>query len=96
MPTCFVVSVQIVDKVEEQVGESLPEVSGVPCIGVSALMGEGCDEVLPTALQAFRVWNQRVPTARLNRWLIAVRSFPAREVFSSSPSSPWLLPGVHA
>ncbi|EIE20905.1 small GTP-binding protein [Coccomyxa subellipsoidea C-169] len=61
---------KVVGRVEEQVKESLPEVAGVPCIGVSALTGAGAGEVLPTALQAFRVWNQRVPTARLNRWLI--------------------------
>lgn len=59
---------------EEQVKETLPEVPGVPCIGVSALTGAGAQQVLPTALQAFRVWNQRVPTARLNRWLIKARS----------------------
>ncbi len=65
---------QVVGRVEEQVKESLPEVAGVPCIGVSALTGAGAGEVLPTALQAFRVWNQRVPTARLNRWLIKAGS----------------------
>lgn len=53
--------------------DTLPEVPGTPCIGLSALTGAGVEQVLPTALQAFRVWNQRVPTARLNRWLIKAR-----------------------
>ena len=65
---------QVVGRVEEQVKETLPEVPGVPCIGVSALTGAGAQQVLPTALQAFHVWNQRVPTARLNRWLVKARS----------------------
>ncbi|CAL8463309.1 g2843 [Coccomyxa elongata] len=65
---------KVVGRVEEQVKETLPEVPGVPCIGVSALTGAGAQQVLPTVLQAFRVWNQRVPTARLNRWLVKARS----------------------
>ena len=27
----------------------------------------------PTVVQAYETWNQRVPTARLNRWLVKVR-----------------------
>ena len=64
---------QLLGRVEEQVRDTLPEVPGTPCIGLSALTGAGVEQVLPTALQAFRVWNQRVPTARLNRWLIKAR-----------------------
>jgi GTP-binding protein len=48
---------------------SLPQVRGVPVITLSALTGKGADKLLPAALAAYDVWNRRIPTAQLNRWL---------------------------
>lgn len=61
---------QVVKAVGEGIEESLPDVPGAPCIAMSALTGKGAEALMPTVLQAFEVWNLRVPTARLNRWLI--------------------------
>ena len=47
----------------------LPGCSGVPVIGMSALTGRGTGELLPAALRMYQKWNQRVPTAKLNRWV---------------------------
>ena len=60
-------------RIGAQLAKSLPEVVGTPCLGISALTGEGAEQVMPTVMQAYQVWNQRVPTARLNRWLVKVR-----------------------
>jgi GTP-binding protein len=46
----------------------LPQVSGVPIIAVSGLMGEGIDRLMEAIVAAYAVWNRRVPTAALNRW----------------------------
>jgi GTP-binding protein len=35
----------------------------------SALTGKGIGKLLPTAFRFFDVWNQRVSTSKLNRWL---------------------------
>ena len=64
------VACQVVKAVGESMGESLPDVPGAPCMGMSALTGSGTEALMPTVLQAFETWNMRVPTARLNRWLI--------------------------
>lgn len=61
---------------EAQLERQLPEAVGTPCLGISALTGAGVDRLMPTALQAYEVWAKRVPTARLNRWLLQVRSLP--------------------
>ncbi len=46
----------------------LPQVSGVPIVAVSGMMGEGIDRLMEAIIAAYGVWNQRVPTAALNRW----------------------------
>jgi GTPase len=46
----------------------LPQVSGAPVVAVSGLTGEGIDRLMDAIVQAYAVWNKRVPTAALNRW----------------------------
>jgi GTP-binding protein len=47
----------------------LPQLKGVPVIGVSGVTGEGLDRLMEAVLEIHGVWNTRVPTAQLNRWL---------------------------
>ena len=49
--------------------ERLPQVRGVKLVFVSALTGVGVDRILPAVAEAHRIWNKRVGTAELNRWL---------------------------
>jgi GTP-binding protein len=47
----------------------LPQLRGAPLITVSAKTGRGLDRLHAAVLRAYEVWNRRVPTAQLNRWL---------------------------
>ncbi|MGR3484946.1 MAG: ribosome biogenesis GTPase Der [Paracoccaceae bacterium] len=47
----------------------LPQLRGAPLITVSARTGRGLDRLHAAVLRAHEVWNRRVPTAALNRWL---------------------------
>lgn len=47
----------------------LPQLRGAPLITVSAKTGRGLDRLHEAVLRAYAVWNRRVPTAKLNRWL---------------------------
>ena len=47
----------------------LPQLKGAPLVTVSARTGRGLDRLHGAILQAHAVWNRRVPTAALNRWL---------------------------
>jgi GTP-binding protein len=49
----------------------LPQVKGVPVVAVSGLTGMGLDRLMQAVLDAHAVWNKRVPTNALNRWLAA-------------------------
>jgi len=53
----------------DRMGTSLPQVRGIPVVTVSAKTGRGLDKMLDAVLDVFEVWNRRVPTAKLNRWL---------------------------
>lgn len=47
----------------------LPQLRGAPLVTVSALTGKGLDRLQAAILKAHQVWNRRVTTAQLNRWL---------------------------
>jgi GTP-binding protein len=47
----------------------LPQLRGAPLVTVSARTGRGLDRLQAAVVKAHDVWNRRVPTAALNRWL---------------------------
>jgi GTPase len=49
----------------------LPQVRGVPVVAVSGLTGVGLDRLMQAVVDIHAVWNRRVPTNALNRWLEA-------------------------
>ncbi len=49
--------------------EKLAQVPGVALIPVSALSGRGVDKLMRAILDAHEIWNKRVSTNALNRWL---------------------------
>jgi len=59
-------------KVQEMLDLDMPESRGVEIISVSALTGRGLNKLLPAIRATYEVWNKRVPTAQLNRWLDGV------------------------
>ncbi|ARE38505.1 GTP-binding protein EngA [Rhodovulum sp. P5] len=54
---------------KEDFARLLPQLRGAPLVTVSALTGRGLDRLHDACLSAYKVWNRRVPTAKLNRWL---------------------------
>ncbi|MBN8188597.1 ribosome biogenesis GTPase Der [Salipiger thiooxidans] len=47
----------------------LPQLRGAPLVTVSAKTGRGLDRLNAAILKAWEVWNRRVSTGQLNRWL---------------------------
>jgi GTP-binding protein len=52
----------------------LPQVKGVPTVAVSGLTGSGLDRLMQAVLDIHAVWNKRVSTNPLNKWLAEVLS----------------------
>jgi GTP-binding protein len=48
---------------------SFAQVKDVPIVGLSALGGRGVDKLMPAVFRTYDVWNKRIKTPQLNRWL---------------------------
>jgi GTP-binding protein len=55
--------------IEERLGSSLPQIRGVRLVTLSALTGRHVERLLPAVIETYDVWNKRIPTAALNKWL---------------------------
>jgi GTPase len=53
----------------ETAAEQLAQVPGLPLVAISALAERGLDKLMAAVLETYEVWNRRVPTPHLNRWL---------------------------
>lgn len=53
----------------DRLTRSLPQVRGIPIVTLSALTGQGVNKLMPAVKRAFEVWNMRIATGPLNRWL---------------------------
>jgi GTP-binding protein len=58
-----------IGKLRAEAERRLQQVKGVPLVAVSGLTGEGLDRLMQAVVDAHAVWNRRVPTNALNRWL---------------------------
>ena len=75
----LVIGVNKWDLVEDRVGKLkelreeadrlLPQVRGVQLVTLSGLAGQGLGRLMDACVTAYDLWNTRISTGRLNRWL---------------------------
>jgi GTP-binding protein len=56
-------------KLADRLEASFAQVKDVPIVGFSALNGRGVERLMPKVFETYDIWNKRVPTPKLNRWL---------------------------
>lgn len=61
-------------ELKEKAHHLLAQVRGVEIVPLSGLAGEGLDRLMQAVFRAYEVWNRRVSTAKINRWLEGVLS----------------------
>jgi len=49
--------------------KSMPRLKGVPVIMMSGATGRGLEKLMPEVLRQYQIWNMRISTGKLNRWL---------------------------
>jgi len=59
----------VLSQIEDRLQTSLPQVKGIPVITFSALNGRGLDKLLPAVILVHEIWNRRIETGAINRWL---------------------------
>jgi GTP-binding protein len=60
---------QVLAELREKTERLLPQVRGIQAVPVSAETGRGLDKLMDAVIRTHKVWNSRVSTGRLNRWL---------------------------
>jgi GTPase len=60
-------------RLADRLSISLPQVQGITCVPVSGKTGQGLDRLMEAVVATHAVWNKRIPTPQLNRWLTAVQ-----------------------
>ena len=55
--------------IDDRLQTSLAQLRGVPVVHTSGLHGRGLDKMLAAADEMYGLWNTRISTGRLNRWL---------------------------
>ncbi len=58
--------------IRDRVEIAFPRARGLAVVTVSALRGNKLDRLLDACLKAYEIWNRRIRTADLNRWLAAM------------------------
>jgi GTP-binding protein len=53
----------------EKTDRLLPQARGIRAVPISGQTGEGLDRLMQAVIDTDKVWNKRISTARLNRWL---------------------------
>ncbi|MBS7703886.1 ribosome biogenesis GTPase Der [Chelatococcus asaccharovorans] len=59
----------LLKKLKEEAARLLSQVKGVTVVPLSGLAGRGIDQLMEAVVAAHEVWNSRISTAQLNRWL---------------------------
>lgn len=60
---------ELLAELREKTERLLPQVRGIQAVPVSAETGRGLDRLMDSVLKTHKVWNSRVSTGKLNRWL---------------------------
>jgi GTP-binding protein len=60
-------------QLRDRVTASLAQLHGVALVPISGLAGTGVDALMKAIVAADAVWNKRLPTPVLNRWLAAIQ-----------------------
>ena len=58
----------------EKTDRLLPQARGIRAVPISGQTGYGLDKLMQNIVDTDRVWNKRIATAKLNRWLDSVQT----------------------
>jgi GTPase len=62
-------TVEAMSRLRDRLQRSLPQIPDIPVVTFSALTGRGVEKLMPAVFEVYDLWNSRLSTGPLNRWL---------------------------
>ncbi|MDK9719594.1 MAG: ribosome biogenesis GTPase Der [Rhodospirillales bacterium] len=62
-------SAEALETLRLKLEHALPQMKGLAAVTLSALTGKGLDKLMQAVAKTYDIWNGRVSTSKLNRWL---------------------------
>ncbi|WP_420959716.1 ribosome biogenesis GTPase Der [Brucella sp. IR073] len=63
---------EVLADLREKTTRLLPQIRGIRAVTISGEMGQGIDKLMENVVMTHEIWNRRISTGRLNRWLEGV------------------------
>ncbi|MFZ2101214.1 MAG: ribosome biogenesis GTPase Der [Oricola sp.] len=63
---------KVLAELREKTERLLPQVRGIRAVPISGETGAGLDKLMQEIVETHKVWNRRISTGKLNRWLDSV------------------------
>ncbi len=60
---------ELLAEIRSQLDKSMPEISGVPIIPISAISNHNVKKTMQFAVKVYEEWQHYIPTSKLNDWL---------------------------
>ena len=67
-------------------GDSIAQVRNLPCIPLSALREQNLDKLMDATISTYEIWNKRINTGKINRWLASRVSHYPPPLYSGRPN----------
>ncbi|MEZ5690172.1 MAG: ribosome biogenesis GTPase Der [Rickettsiales bacterium] len=70
-------------EISDIIDKTLPQLKGVPLIPISAKTGFQIHKLLKTCFEVYELWNKKISTGELNRWLEAALEYHSPPLVNS-------------
>lgn len=74
------------EEIKRILSDSLAQIPDIPFVTMSALREQNLDRLMQAGIDAYKIWNKRVSTGKINRWLEARTSQVPPPLVSGRPN----------
>jgi GTP-binding protein len=77
---------EALETLQDRLERSLGQIRDIPHVTISALHSKRIERLMEAVLETYELWNTRVPTSGLNRWLAGMESQHPAPLVSGRPN----------
>ncbi len=59
----------LLESLRDKMTDVMPQFKGIPLVPISAINNKNIDKMMQACFEIHKLWNTRIPTSELNRWL---------------------------